>query len=124
MNENDVRPNSLAKVIAPEDLNEGDLIAVLNVVDEIVPMLLMREAWQDSKAMEPLRVMYLPCGDPAPMKVEAVCLPFVLVKQADGVVRTIDVRRYRLARLPVDYGKRVWKLLKEKRSGKASSCDD
>lgn len=124
MNENDVRPNSLAKVIAPEDLCEGDLIAVLNVVDEFVPMLLTREAWQESKSVEPLRVMYLPCGDPAPMKVEAVCLPFVLVKQADGAVRTLDVRRYRLARLPIEYGKRVWKLLKEKRAGKVSSCED
>lgn len=124
MNENDVRPNSLAKAIAPEDLSEGDLIAVLNVVDEFVPMLLTHEAWQSSKSVEPIRVLYLPCGDSAPMNVDAVCLPFVLVKHADGSIRTLDVRRHRFARLPAEYGKRVWKLLKEKRADKDSTCND
>ena len=37
------------------------------------------------------------------------------------VLRTLDVRRYRLARLTPDYGKRVYKLLKDRGEKKRSA---
>jgi hypothetical protein len=116
MNEANEQPkNTLARAVAPEDISEGDYLAVLNEIDEYVPMEITLEPWRGGRMIEPIRILTLPCGECMPMKVEAVCLPFVLIKRIDGGVRTLDARRYRLARLRVDYGKRVWKLLKDKR---------
>jgi hypothetical protein len=57
------------------------------------------------KPVRPLRVLWLPpafVGSGEPLKVEAVCLPWVLVKESGGAFRTLDTRRYRLARLSED----------------------
>jgi hypothetical protein len=123
--------SSVVRPIAPEDIREGDYLAVLHVVHEQAPLVVPAEGWSNaSRSMEPMRVTMLPCGDNVPLKVEAVCLPFVLVKaplspaaRAFGfadmsapttLLRTLDVRRYRFARLPEEYGRRVYRMLKRR----------
>jgi hypothetical protein len=122
---NQENANSLARAIAPEDLDPGVFVTVLHVVGEHLPMFCADESsW---KAIKPLRVLWLPpafLGAGEPLKVEAVCLPWVLVKEAAGSVHTLDTRRYHLARLSEDYGKRAWKMLKERRRAGVHASDD
>ena len=66
------------------------------------------------RAPKPVSTLWLPFGQNEPVKVKQVCLPFVLAKQPDGKLRTLDVRRYRLALLPDEYGRKVFRLLKER----------
>jgi hypothetical protein len=50
--------------------------------------------------------------------VEDVCLPFVVVRKPTdkgGSLHTMDVRRYRCALLPEDYGRRVFELFSTKK---------
>lgn len=142
---NDMPDNTLAQAIAPEDIREGDFLAVLSEVDEVLPFgaLFDCSPFNQPRSLEPVRVQWLPCGESVPLKVEAVCLPWVLVKAPMSaaarmfgwlhagasttpttMLRTLDVRRYRLARLTPDYGKRVYKLLKDRGEKKRSSAGD
>ena len=53
-----------------------------------------------------------------PLKVLAVCLPFVLVKGPLSKPRAIDIRQVRLARLDNQYARTAWKVLKRAEKGK------
>lgn len=140
---NEERENILAQAIAPEDIREGDYLAVLSEIDEFLPIGVLFEcsAFNQPRSLQPVRVQWLPCGESVPLKVEAVCLPFVLVKAPAPVIfsifggsgagapstvlRTLDVRRYRLARLSEAYGKRAYKMLKDRAEKKRSAgCAD
>src|SRR5262245_55898980 len=73
--------NTMVQLVAPEDICQGDYLAVMNVVHEELPLVMPSEGWSSTpKSAEPVRVLLLPCGECVPLKVEAVCLPFVLVK--------------------------------------------
>ncbi len=54
----------------------------------------------------------LPTEDRVPLKIKAICLPFVFVKSPSGRFQTIDVRLAKLVRLERDYAQSVWKALK------------
>ncbi len=102
--------SSIAASIAPEDLRRGDFVAVLSEVVELPSFL-----WTDTLSScrdELVRVRRLPTEGRAPLKVKAICLPFVFVKSPSGQFRTIDVRLARLVRLEKSYAKTVWKILK------------
>jgi hypothetical protein len=58
--------------------------------------------------VEPIRVTLMP-GQAQPMKVVEVCLPFVLVRKASGKHETLDVRRYRFARVSKEFGRKAFK---------------
>ena len=64
---------------------------------------------------EPVRVRHLPTENRAPLKVKAICLPFVFVKQPNGQHQTIDVRLASLVRLERGYAKTVWKSMRCRR---------
>ena len=49
-----------------------------------------------------------------PLKVKAICLPFVLVKHPVRGVYSLDVRRYQLVRLDRDYASVAWCSLKSR----------
>ena len=103
---------ALAASVAPEDLECGDFVAVLSVTHEYPSFL-----WCcDSELLareEPVRVQRMGADDGTPLKVKAICLPFVLVKEANGKHRTLDVRLCRLARLASDYAREVWKAMRQ-----------
>ncbi|MCA9025748.1 MAG: hypothetical protein KDA86_11105 [Planctomycetaceae bacterium] len=103
--------NSLAATVAPEDLQCGEFVAVLNDIVEM-PSFLMRDF--DVSPEETVRVRY--CSDQAgtPLKIKAICLPFVFVKSAYGHQQTIDIRQSQLVRLDQRYARKVWKKLRRK----------
>ena len=104
---------SLAATVAPEDLRCGKFVAALNEVVEYAPFL-----WRDSIPVEheePIRLRFLSAGGGIPLRIVAICLPFVFVKSPYGQSFTIDVREYQLVRIKKRYAKIVWKNLREHR---------
>jgi hypothetical protein len=104
--------NTLAARVAPEDLRCGDFVAVLSQIVEL-PSFLWTETLPSGQD-ELVRLRRLPTDDRAPLKVEAICLPFIFVKLPNGQFETIDVRLASLVRLEKDYAKTVWKSLKKR----------
>lgn len=98
-----------AKEVAPEDLRAGDFIAPLAAIEECVPFLCTCDPVNPSVPVARYETLEISCDL---VRVRGVCLPFVLVEDRGGRLHTIDVRRYRLARLPRAYAKRAWKLVK------------
>ena len=105
-------PVHIAKPLAPEDIRTGDLVAPLHVTYEFPSFF-----WCGDSAVlppsEPVRIQQLPPGSGIPLKVKAVCLPFVFVASPSGEPQALDVRQYQLARLAPSYGERAWRTLKK-----------
>jgi hypothetical protein len=104
----------LAKSLAPEEIRPGDFVAVLHVTCELPSFLWCADALT-LPCHEPVRIRFVPTSESVPLKVKQVCLPYVLVKSPSGHSRTLDVRRYRLARLPQRYAQAAWKAHKRAR---------
>lgn len=105
--------SAVAASVAPEDLRQGDYVAVLSEVIEL-PSFLWTETLA-SKHDEVIRVCRLPTGARSPLKIKAICLPYVFVKSPAGDYQTIDIRLARLVRLDRAYAKTVWKRMRTKR---------
>jgi hypothetical protein len=105
-----IEGTAVAAMVAPEDLRVGDFVAVLSEIVEL-PSFLWCETLSADRS-ELVRMRRLPTDDRAPMKVKAICLPYIFVKLPKGQFRTIDVRLTSLARLEEKYAKTVWKTLK------------
>lgn len=105
--------SAVAASVAPEDLRRGDFIAVLSEVIEL-PSFLWTETLTGTRD-EVIRLSRLPTGSRAPLKIKAICLPFVFVKSPCGDYQTIDIRLARLVRLDKQYAKTVWKRMRAKR---------
>lgn len=105
----DKHVSRLAATVAPEDLNCGDYIAALNVVYQFPSFL-----WCcDSSSLEPgapVHVQFRAPGAGTPLKVKAICLPFVFVKLPNGSTQTMDVRQFQFVRLDPEYAKTVGKV--------------
>ena len=103
-----------AKVLAPEDVRAGDYVALLHEVHEILSFW-----WCGGigtiRPDDPVRIPFIPKNGGVPFRVRSVCLPFILVKAPSGKVRSLDVRRYRLARLDRTHALVVWKACKKSR---------
>lgn len=112
--------NSLAAQVAPEDVRCGDYIAVLSEIVEL-PSFLWTETLPSGQD-ELIRLRRLPTEDRAPLKVKAICLPFIFVKSPCGETRTIDVRLASLARLRKEYARTVWKALRKRPPKREVSC--
>ena len=108
---------SLAATVAAEDLRCGDMIAILNQVFEY-PSFLWCLDGQLAPPEEPVRIRWRSRDGGLPLKVEAVCLPFVLLEEPCGSYRTVDIRQCDCVRLNADYARLVWKRLKRRRRGK------
>jgi hypothetical protein len=63
-------------------------------------------------ATELVRLKIIPTEAGTPLKVFAVCLPFIYAKTAAGDVRTLDLRRQQIVRLDRAAAKEVWSALK------------
>ena len=102
---------TLAHSLAPEDIAPGDDVSVLHEVFEYPSWYWCDEAFSASRE-QVVRVAYTPREDATPLKVRAVCLPFVLVQQPCGRSHTLDVRTNRLARLDRAYARAARKAYK------------
>ena len=117
-----VNPESeLARSLAAEDIRRGDVVAVLDVVYEF-PSFLWNGESQILAPEEPVRVRLRSRHTGRPLRVEAICLPYVLVEMPSGRRRAVDVRQCRLVRLGDGYARKAWKrfakLAKRKAAGR------
>ena len=103
---------TLAKALAPEEICTGQYVTPLHVVAEI-PSWYWDQCQFDNPRHEPVRMRLLTGCDGAPLRVESICLPFVLVKQPGGRAVTLDLRRCQVARLDAAYARRPWKAYKK-----------
>jgi hypothetical protein len=108
-------PTTLAASVAPEDLLLGDYVATLSVIHEFPSFFWCCDS-ELSAREEVVRIQRTGGDEGTPLKIKAICLPFVLVKDTTGKHRTLDIRLCRLARLSPEYARRVWKALKQKRT--------
>jgi hypothetical protein len=89
-------------------------VTPLTVVAEVPSYYWWAEGWS-MPVDQPVRIRFTAPSDGLPLKVKSVCLPFVLTKQASGERLTLDLRKWRVARLDRDYAKRAWKAYKKSR---------
>ena len=105
---------TLAASVAGEDLRVGDDVAVLNEIHEFPSFL-----WDcETARLAPDDVVRIQCaGRDAgmPLRVKAICLPFVFLKTPAGEHRTVDIRTVQLVRLNPRYAKLVRKELRRRR---------
>ena len=104
----------LARTVAGEDLVQGDFVAtMMERVD--VPSYVWNNSGYELSPHELVSLQLTPENAGQPLKVFAICLPFVYVKTAHGGTMTIDTRTMRLVRLGRQCAKVVWKQLRPKR---------
>ncbi len=106
---------ALAKPLAPEDVSSGQYVSVLREVHE-VPSYVWCGNDLFGDPSELIRLAVIPDKEAVPLRVEAVCLPFVLVRTSSGQEKSLDVRRFQLARLDDHFAKAAWKACKPKRT--------
>lgn len=114
----------LARPLAPEDIRPGFYVALLHVIGEHLSWAALDEpSW---RRLEPVRVQWLPPHwlGRHPMKVIEVCLPYVLVKEADGDYQTLDVRRHRLARVTRKLGQTAFERVRAQMKNRKKDRDD
>ena len=104
--------SAVVKALAPEDIQPGDFVTLLHVIREVPSYFWCADA-SLLPVDEPVRIQLVPYGSGRPLKVESICLPFVLVKRPSGKRRTLDVRTCRLARLDEQFGAVSWKAHKK-----------
>jgi hypothetical protein len=106
-----IEPTSeLSRTLAAEDVRPGDYVSILHEVIEVPSYFWLCDGWSlPPDELVRLKCRTHDCG--TPLKVKAVCLPFVFVKKPCGQHRTLDVRQHALVRLSPKYGRTVWKTL-------------
>lgn len=92
---------SISRAIAPEDIRPGMYVVVLCVIHEYM----LVDGWDPTVSSRPrtLRVNCLCGADGDPLRVVAVCLPFVQVECPEGRLRALDVRQQKLAAVSESY---------------------
>jgi hypothetical protein len=111
--QNPTDQTTMAATVAPEDLRRGDYVSILNEVVEFPTC-----CWLELPARvaeEPVRVRFMSLDAGIPLKVQAICLPFVFVRHPNGRLETLDVRRLQLVRLGRCYARVVWKSVRKAR---------
>lgn len=97
-------------MIAPEDITIGAHIVILQQIHEYPSFLWCGESTL-FKPEQPVRITMLPC-EPEPLRVRAICLPYVLVKSPRGERRMIDVREVSVGVIPEPVGRVMYSSLK------------
>jgi len=98
--------------VAPEELAPGMFVCVMSATSQ---------AWPDTdcvpggSTLRVLRLVFIPEGAGVPLRVQSVCLPFVLVSGFDGRAQTLDIRLVRLARVRKKHAKAAFEALARNR---------
>ena len=106
----------VSRSLPPEDLCRGDFVAILQEIAEWPSFFWHCDA-QLLPPHEPVRIASRGSDGGTPLKVKAICLPFVFVKKPCGQHRLLDVRQHRLVRLNEQYARAVWKAMGKSGSG-------
>ncbi len=99
--------------LAPEDVRPGDYVTRHDVIVEIPSFMWCGDATL-LPPHEPVRSMYRANDAGEPLRVAAVCVPYVLVRPVRGRQFVLDLRKVRLARLDLAFGMQAWMALKAK----------
>ena len=75
--------STLAKTLAPEEIRRGDFVTLLDVTYEVPSNFWDADAVTLPRD-QPVRIRCMPERGGVPLKVQGVCLPFVLVKEPRG----------------------------------------
>jgi hypothetical protein len=102
---------SAAATVAGEDLACGDYVSLLNQAVDL-PSYLWDSCGTSLSPHEMVRLRFIPDEAGQPLKVIAICLPFVYAETPKGVVTIIDTRQTQLVRLNRRCAKVVWKRLR------------
>ncbi len=94
--------------VGPEDVRVGDYLTTTRVTVEFLPDVC--DPYR-GRTVEPMRCDIMPWCAGTPMRVEAVCVPFVYVRTPSGDREAIDLRRYSVVRLAPTYGQKAFKTL-------------
>ena len=104
---------SVAAIVAGEDLRVGDDVAILNETLEVPSCL-----WTCDAAVLPphelVRLQYASRDPGVPLRVVALCLPFVFLETPQEQHKTVDLRLVQLVRLSPPYVRAVRKAHKKK----------
>ena len=100
---------TLAKPLAPEDVRDGDFVAVLDVEYEWPASSWYCDPPLGSEKV--IRARLRPHETSPPLRVIDACLPFVCVEPPTGPPMTLDLRAVRLVRLDAGYAERVTEAL-------------
>ena len=107
-----------AQPLAADDLRIGDGVTVGQATAQ---MFADADPPPGDDNLRLLRTRYIPEVAGRPLKVEAICLPFVLARDPSGDRLILDLRRHHLLRLDHRYTRRAFKALKpKKKRGKSS----
>jgi len=112
----DTKPESqltTAATVAGEDIACGDYVSSLTEIAAF-PSFLWDSCGAVLSPYELVRLQIIPANAGQPLKVIAICLPFVYAKRPNGELATIDTRRIQLVRLNHRCAKAVWKELKSR----------
>ena len=101
---------TLAATVAGEDLACGDYVAILSELVD-VPSYLWETSGASLSPHEMVRLKLVPSEAGLPLKVIAICLPFVYAKSPQEVV-TVDIRHMQLVRLDPKNAQMIWKQLR------------
>jgi len=106
------------RVIAPEDLNIGDYVITHAVVEAFHCVQC------EPGTVLTTRFERTPSWEVKPLRVRAVCLPYVFCVTASRGHEMVDVRRERLAVVPEAFARAVWSRVRLERERKERSEKD
>ncbi len=110
---------TISRPLPPEDVRPGDYVAVLRESHEFINIFALCDPLLGRETT--VRVTLTPDEAGVPLRVVAVCLPFVLVEDGGEKHRTLDLRRHAIARLDEDYARKAMKRLRRDRGGCADA---
>jgi len=112
--------STAAATVAGEDLACGDYVSLLNETVDF-PSFLWDACGACLSPHELVRLRLIPENTGQPLKVIAICLPFVYAKTPRGEVATLDTRRAQLVRLDRKCAKLIWKEIRSGTSPRNSA---
>jgi hypothetical protein len=118
-----MKPNTftVARPLAPEEIDAGMYVAVLYEHESLMPIY-QADTLLELQSMEMVRWRDTP-ERARSFRVISVCVPFVLVERPSGKHVTLDIRVTSLARLSDAFGSESFKRLKPKRKPRGGKRD-
>lgn len=97
----------VARPVAPDDLDFGTYVVILRAIYQFVRIPSGDDA--PDRRIIIRTVTMLPDDDsPSVLRVQAVCLPYVLADSPKGSPQVLDTRRYTLGAVPAVFGDAVF----------------
>jgi len=105
--------STLARPLAPEDIQCGQYVAILEEIQEL-PSFLWNKCDSPLPPHELIRLRIKPNNAGTPLKVKALCLPFIHVQPPTGNSQILDLRKIQLVLLTEGFAKSVVKGIERK----------